>query len=103
MASQNIAQNIARNSYLDYEPPVERRDSGFFLRPAADKPRGRGRRPMLDVLAEMTSDAQRADYALRRIRALEGQIATVLASITEPARLMVYTQRPSLKVYGKKR
>lgn len=68
--------------------------------PAQQRPR-KGRRATTEMLSDLDTALERADYALGRIRRLEDQIANLLDVIGKDASTLVINERPSLKVYLK--
>src|ERR1044071_2632168 len=65
-----------------------------------NRPKGRGKRSVEDMLLSQPNKAAQAAYVMERIAALEDQIARILALCPPEARKIVLEQRTSLRRYA---
>lgn len=97
---------------LRHEPSIDEADFTTVHRPSGvvvkvakkavakgAKP-GKGKRSVADMLASLSTDTERAKYALDRIAGLEDQIEKVLKLCTPGARVLVLKERKSLARYA---
>jgi hypothetical protein len=63
---------------------------------------GRGKKSVKEMIDTAEHDAERATYSLKRIAALEDQIAKILELNTPGSRELIFTARKSLRHYFEK-
>jgi hypothetical protein len=114
MVKPRLDEILRHETFLDDDDDsfVPDRRSGVVVNPgsqheavipakrSAPQKRGSGKRGLEDMMANMSSDAAQAIYAMERLASCEDQMAKIFKLCTPGALAIVLKERPSLKRYS---